>query len=248
LNGYTVYVSASAATSGPTGYANVKAAFDAIIAGTHQGTVTITIQSNTTEALTAVLNASGGTANYTSVYIYPTISGLSISGNFAAAPTIDLNGADNVTIDGSVNASGSTKNLNIINLNTSGLDFTSTIRFINDASGNTVKFCNLKGSSTGSTQAGTLLFSTAGSGTGNDNNTVEHNDITCTEDANRPQNSIHYMGSKSLQAQHPTPIILLVWEATQHPTSMVYRKTALRARPTTFTLTRCISEVCQLQA
>ncbi|MDP4266448.1 MAG: hypothetical protein Q8880_03320 [Bacteroidota bacterium] len=74
--------------------------FDKINDGTHQGDITITLIGNTIESATAELNASGiGSASYTSIDIYPTVTGLSISGNIAA-PLIDLNGADNVTIDG----------------------------------------------------------------------------------------------------------------------------------------------------
>jgi len=93
----------------------LKTAFDAINAGTHKGTITIQITGSTIETATAYLRASGtGSAIYTSVNIYPTVTGLSISGNLAL-PLIDLNGATNVTIDGRVNATGSTKDLVITN-------------------------------------------------------------------------------------------------------------------------------------
>ncbi len=119
-------------TVGTSGnFSTLKGAFDAINNGTLSGAITLQIISNTTESSTATLNASGTqSANYTSVVIYPTGSGFSISGNLAF-PLIDLNGADNVTIDGRVNASGSTKDLTIINSSVSGNSNTSTIRFIN---------------------------------------------------------------------------------------------------------------------
>lgn len=56
---------------GAGSYATIKGAFDAINAGTHQGTITIAIVNNTTETAPAVLNASGGTSNYTSITISP---------------------------------------------------------------------------------------------------------------------------------------------------------------------------------
>ena len=200
LNGYTVYVSASAATPGPTGYANVKAAFDAINKGTHQGTVTVTIVANTTEFESAALNATGGTANYTSVYIYPTASGLSVAGDLAA-PLIDLNGADNVTIDGRVDMSG-TANLIITNTSTSLDAGTSTIRFVNDASGNTVKYCTIKGSQMVTNNfacvSGIVFFST-GTSTGNDNNVIDHNNITNAADANRPLTAIFSLGTSGME-------------------------------------------------
>jgi hypothetical protein len=73
---------------GAVSYANLKLAFDAINNGTHKGAVTVSINANTTETATAVLNASNsGNANYTSVNIYSTVTGLTISN---AAITISI--------------------------------------------------------------------------------------------------------------------------------------------------------------
>ncbi|MEI8049271.1 MAG: hypothetical protein WCI92_17960, partial [Bacteroidota bacterium] len=175
-------------------YQTLKAAFDAINAGTHQGVITVKINTSTTETATAVINASGtGSALYTSVTVYPTASGISVTGDLAA-PLIDLNGADNVTIDGRLNASGALKSLMISNTSTSNTAGTSTIRFINDASSNTVKYCTLKGSST-ATSGGILHLSTTTGTTGNDGNTIDHNDITNAADANRPVNAILSLGT-----------------------------------------------------
>lgn len=54
-----VTVTASAGTPGPTDYPTVKAAFDAINAGTHQGAIVAWIFGNTSETVPAVLNATG---------------------------------------------------------------------------------------------------------------------------------------------------------------------------------------------
>ena len=93
-------------------YASLKDAFDAINAGSLTGAVTLQIINggNPYGTTTATLNASGGPANYTSVLIYPTSAGSYISCHNAGSgtPAIILNGADNVTIDGRVNQSGST--------------------------------------------------------------------------------------------------------------------------------------------
>jgi len=201
--GYTdpVVVTASSGTTGPTAYTTLKAAFDAINNGTHQGTVTVTINASTTEAASAVLTATGGTANYASVNIYPTASGLSISGNLAA-PLIDLNGADYVTIDGRVNQSGEI-NLTITNTSTSSTDGTSTIRFINDACNNTVKYSTVKGSSA-SSNSGIIYFSTTTGSTGNDNNTIDNNNITSAADANRPLNAIYSFGTAASENSNIT--------------------------------------------
>ena len=185
-----------AATSGTTSglYNSLKLAFDKINDGTHKGVLTLTLHGNTYEALSAVLNASGsGSASYTSANLYPTLTGISVTGT-KAIPLIDLNGADNVTIDGRVNASGSSKDLVITNTSTASTAGTSTIRFINDATSNTVKYCTIKGSTT-DPAGGILNFSTASTGTGNDGNLIDNNNITNASDANRPLNAIYSLGT-----------------------------------------------------
>ncbi len=172
-------------------YANLKSAFDAINSGTHTGIIELSLSRNTIETASAVLNASGsGSASYTSVNIYPTSTGLSITGNLAA-PLIDLNGADNVTIDGRVNASGSLKDMvinNTSNLNNSG---TSTIRLYNGANNNTIKYCTIKGSSTDGS-AGVIFLSGTSASTGN---IIDNNNITNSADGNRPINAIYSGGA-----------------------------------------------------
>ena len=108
-----VTVTATAGTTGPTGYNTVKEAFDAINAGTHQGSITVLINADTTETASAVLNASGGTASYTSVLVRPTATAV-VSGSIVGA-IIKLNGADNVTIDGRIGGTGSARSLSVIN-------------------------------------------------------------------------------------------------------------------------------------
>ena len=113
-------------------YSTLKDAFDKINSGVHQGVITVYIQENTIESSAATLNASGnGSANYTSVNIYPTKTGLSVAGNLDS-PLIDLNGADNVTIDGRVNATGSTADLQIIRITSYNVCYTKLLRLITD--------------------------------------------------------------------------------------------------------------------
>ena len=166
-------------------YDTLKEAFDAINGTAQSGNnIVITITDNTTETATAVLNNGG----WNSLVIYPTAPDLSITGNLEA-PLIDLNGVSNVTIDGRVNQTGTDKSLVIENENTS---FTfnstvSTIRFINGAQGNTVRYSVIKGSAAAvnnnnftpsdNGEFGVILFSSSTSG-GNSNNTIEHNDLT----------------------------------------------------------------------
>jgi hypothetical protein len=125
-------VTVTGSTSANATYASLGLAFTAINGTAQTGNnIIITITTNTSESTSAVLNA----GTWTTLKIYPTVTGLQISGNLAY-PLIDLNGADNVTFDGRVNATGATKDFVISISSTSVTVGTSTIRFINDASTN----------------------------------------------------------------------------------------------------------------
>ena len=175
-------------------YTTLKAAFDAVNAGSITGAITLQVIDNTTETASAVLNASGtGSASYSSLTIYPTVAGISISGN-VDAPLIELNGADNVVVDGRINATGTTKDLTISNTSIVATAGTSTIRLINDATLNTIKYAVIKGSTLDVT-GGIINFSTTTGTTGNDNNTIDNNAITSVSDATRPINTIYSLGT-----------------------------------------------------
>ncbi len=174
-------------------FSTLKDAFDKINDGTFRGDIAVKINNSTSEYASPILNASSSGNPYTSVNMYPTKSGLSITGNLSG-PFINLNGADNVTIDGRVNATGATKDLNIVNLSTSSASNTSTIRFINGATNNTVHYCILKGSETRSSSA-ILLFQTSNSSSGNSDNLIDNNDITSSTAVNRPENVIYSVGT-----------------------------------------------------
>ena len=197
-----VKVTCTSGTTGPSWYSTLKGAFDAINLGTHQGVITIAINTSTNETASVVLNASSAPSNYSSVNIFPTTDNVTISGTLAA-PLIDLNSADNVTIDGRVNQSVAANGLTISNLSTSNTAGTSTIRFINDATANTVKYCSLKGSSTNAS-AGIVFFSTTSGTSGNDSNTIDHNTITNSADANRPLNAIYSSGTNAKENSNIT--------------------------------------------
>jgi hypothetical protein len=123
--------------------------------------------------------------------IYPTKTGLSISGNIAGSPIIDFNGADNVTLDGRVNQTGSTRSLSITNSSSSTTAGTSTVNFSNSAELNTLKYVSVYGSSA-STTDGVIKFATSTSGNGNDNNI---DNCAVTSSGNRPVNAIYSLGS-----------------------------------------------------
>ena len=176
---------------GAGSYATLSAAFAAINAGTHTGTVTVSIVGDTTEPTAgAILNASGaGSALYTTISITPsgarTVSGAATAG----LPLVDLNGADNVTIDG-LNTGGNS--LIISNTTVSATAATGTIRFIADATSNTIQNTTINGAATG-LSTGTLIFSTATT-TGNDNNTITACNIGPVG-ATFPTNAIYSSGT-----------------------------------------------------
>ncbi len=96
-----------------------------------------------------------------------------ISGSNGLNGLIRLNGAKNVTIDGSYNGSGNYLTFR----NTDAGGFTPCVYLYNDASNNTIKNCTIEGNmSTGGSQVGTLMIA-SGTVTGNDNNSFLNNNI-----------------------------------------------------------------------
>ncbi len=154
-------------------YTTLGAAFTAINAGTHTGVITIGISGNTTETGACVLNSSGaGLASYTSLIIKPTADGVTIAGPaLTGRGLIELNGADNVTIDGdNAGTAGINRNLTITNTATATTTFTMAIRvatstLITTADNISIKNCIINGNATGRN------ISTANSSTGSENNT-----------------------------------------------------------------------------
>lgn len=122
-------------------YTNVKAAFDAINNGTLTGAIALKITSSITNSSSAILNATGGSANYSSVSIYPTVNDVLLSGTLNGSLFV-LNGADYVTINGSVNDGTSMSNSMTIRNTNSGTS-ANVIELKSGASSNTIKYCNI---------------------------------------------------------------------------------------------------------
>jgi hypothetical protein len=193
-------VNLSATAGTPTGsYTTLGAAFSAINAGTHQGVITINVTASTTEGATpAALNASGsGSASYTSVTVRPTAV-VTISGTPAAnRGIIELNGADNITIDGDITGGPVNRDLTIINNSPSATNNTAVIRLVGSAtvgncSNNTIQNCiivgNLDGSSYTTATYNAGIYAANGSATPTitnsntngldyDNLTIQNNEI-----------------------------------------------------------------------
>jgi len=145
--------------------------------------ITITANSTSEDGLYSL----NGSSNWTTLKIYPTISGLSLSGN-NDSPIINLDGAKNVTIDGRVGGNGSTASLSIKNTSSNS---SRAIQFINSAQNNIIRYCIIEGAS-GSEVGGTIFFAGASSGGGNSNNSITNNTIT-----GRSTNAIYSTGSVS---------------------------------------------------
>lgn len=128
--GQNIDVEASAGTT-QAGYATLGAAFAAINAGIHQGDIAVEICGSTTEAGSSVLHSSGaGPASYDSIEIYPLMDNASIEAATAQGRgVIELNGADNVTIDGdNPNTAGINRDLTVRNSAASATNHTQVIR------------------------------------------------------------------------------------------------------------------------
>ena len=144
-------------------YPSVKKAFDEINNGTHQGVITVTILANTNEGSSpAVLNSSDASpASYTSVSIRPNTNSIVVTGDPAAGfAVIELNGADNVTIDGdNPNTGGVNRNLTVNNTNLTTDIGNSCIRIATSggtlsANNITIKNCILNGNVTSGNASG----------------------------------------------------------------------------------------------
>lgn len=172
LTGFSqVDVTASGGTA-TASYTTLGAAFTAINAGTHTGTITVGISASTTETAATVLNSSGaGSASYTSILIQPTVDGVTISGpTVTGRGLIELNGADNVTINGdNPNSAGINRNLTISNTAANTVTYTSIIRFavstlITSTDNNSVLNCILNGSAGGAVTSANTSATTGGVG------------------------------------------------------------------------------------
>lgn len=185
-------------------FSTLKEAFDAINYGAcaTSDSIILKVTGSTTETAAAVLNAKS--TNYNSITLYPTTAGVSISGALAT-PLIDLNGASSVTIDGRLYYSGGSlvngnnQDLTITNTSTSATAGTCAIRVYNNTTtpadfATTIKYCNIKASTTDATGGIILLNSTTNASSFMTGVTITANKITCAADANRPLNAIYSAG------------------------------------------------------
>jgi len=175
-----ITVSGSTGADGSyTSLTNAGGAFSAIVANVQTGnSIIISITGDVTTETGADSLTAGA---WSSITISPSGGAARIISGDVQGALIKLNGADNVTIDG-LNTGGNSLTLENISMGLVSRP-ASTIRFINDATNNTVQNCTIKGSSNGFNLSGAILFST-GSVTGNDGNTISGNTITSSSPTN----------------------------------------------------------------
>lgn len=170
-------------------YNTIKEAFDDINSGLFKGRITIMINDNCNESSSCVLNASGtGSSFYNSILIYPTKPNITVSANLSTQ-LIDFNGSDSIVIDGRVNLIG---DASLTISNSSTIASARTIRFYNSSENNTIRYCNIKGS-TPATTAGVVFFYTSSAGNGNRNISIES--CSFTNAGTRPFNIIYSNGT-----------------------------------------------------
>lgn len=138
-----VVVNSTGGTTTPTGYATLNSVLNALSAGIHTGAITIGIYNNTSEPNNILHFYESGHSpswSYTSIKIAPAgnasqkiIDGTALSGSKDFMHFAD---GDNITIDGRLEASGSTSYLKILYPNASG---TAVMRFT-DAVNDTIRY------------------------------------------------------------------------------------------------------------
>lgn len=157
-----------------TSLSNTYGAFDSINKSAVTGNVTLSIAGDLLNETGAVgLNDIAQPGNFKISIVPNSATERLIVGSVgSAAGIINLNGADNVTIDGRFAGSG--KYLRIRNRNVGGC----TVKLMNDAHLDTIRYVNIEGNTSA---VGTVYFNTpSATGTGNDSNAVMFCDIRDT--------------------------------------------------------------------
>ncbi len=176
---------------GPTGtYSNITNALVAINASGLANNTILELQSGydaTTETYPITFPANPCISALKTLTIRPASgvsTALSISSSNTTA-TIDFNGASYITFDGRAGGVGTAKMISIVNTSATGV----AVRYINDASYNNLKYCDVQGQNTSATSSalsGVIYFSSAHATllNGNDNNTISYCDIHATAGGN----------------------------------------------------------------
>ncbi|MDZ4405918.1 right-handed parallel beta-helix repeat-containing protein [Prosthecobacter sp.] len=187
-------------TIGPTGdYSSIGAAIVDIQVQTLSGALVLELQAayvSTVETFPLTFTNLGTTAvNTLTLRPQTGAASLSISSADTTAATVDLNGAQFLTLDGRPGGTGTVKQLTIANTSTSGV----ALRFVNEASGNLICYTVLKGVNTNAS-SGVIRFSTTTGANGNDDNILDHCEVC--DGASTPANGIYSIGTINSAAQN----------------------------------------------
>lgn len=177
---------------GPSGdYTSIGAAITDIQARTLDGPLILELQAayvSTVESFPLTFT-NLGTSAVNTLTLRPAAGaiGRTISSSNTTAATVDINGASFITIDGRPGGGGVVSQLTIANTSVAGV----ALRFINDASNNSIRYVNLRGVNSGE-GGGVVVFSTTSGPNGNDNNLVDNCSIG--DGASLPVNCIYAAG------------------------------------------------------
>jgi hypothetical protein len=187
---------------GPGGaYASLTSAFAALTGSGLGGPVILELKSSyvsTVETFPLTLGQFPCASASNTVTVRPELgaTGLEILNSAGTPLTLDMNGVDYLIFDGRPGGAGTSRELTIHNNSTAGI----AVRFINDATNNTIRYCKIRGANT-STAFGVVVFSTTTGSTGNDNNTIDWCDIYDSP-AGTPAVGIYASGTTAIIPQY----------------------------------------------
>lgn len=172
-------------TVGPTGnYFSLGAAFADLAGNGVNGSVTLELQStylSSVESFPITASAIPGSSGANTITVRPAVgaTGLSITSANTTA-TLSLSGGSNIIFDGRPGGTGSLASTNLNIANTSVATGGTAIRFLNDATSNTVQYCNLSAAFPSTISGVINILGGTTNVTGNDNNTITLNNINGT--------------------------------------------------------------------
>ena len=176
------------------GYTSITAAMADINATGLAGATILELQpsyttaysaSNETYPITFSSNACMSSTNNLTIRPEASVSAAISITTANTTATFNFAGGDNVTIDGRAGGTGTTSMLSISNTNAGA---SPAIQFINDALGNTIKYCGVSSANT-SVSSGTIVFGSTNGVSGNDNNVIDNCEIQAG--ATTPVNAIY---------------------------------------------------------
>jgi hypothetical protein len=186
-------------TIGPTGdYPSITAAIADVQAQTLGGALILELESSYVsgvENFPLTIPALNGASAVNTVTLRPQAGADNlVITSYDNLGTVALSGTRFFIIDGRAGGTGTAKQLTFENNSSSGV----ALRFINEASGNTLRHVTLQGSNTSAT-SGVVVFDGTNGANGNDNNTLEFCDVS-GNGSMTPANCIYSFGVASIPA------------------------------------------------